>query len=206
MPEEPTLGLRERKKLDTRKALSDAALELAFERGMDNVTREDIAARAGVSVRTFNNYFAGKHEALAYRQLERMRRTLTALRARPAAEPIWTAITAAVFEVLEADGAGLAPPNPEQLQEIRKVSSAAEIRAAVSKDASSDWVEAIAERTGTDPRHDIYPRLVAGAVGAVYEAAMDAYMHADPPVLITTLLRRGFDAVIAGLPDPSAGR
>jgi len=59
-------GLRERKKADTRRALSDAALGLAFERGLDNVTREDIANVVGVSLRTFNNYFNGKYEALAY--------------------------------------------------------------------------------------------------------------------------------------------
>ena len=58
--------LRERKKADTRRALSDAALTLAFERGLDNVTREDIANVVGASLRTFNNYFNGKYEALAY--------------------------------------------------------------------------------------------------------------------------------------------
>lgn len=104
MPEEQVLGLRERKKLDTRKALSDAALELAMERGLGNVTRDDIAARAGVSVRTFNNYFTGKYEALAYRQIERIQRSLIALRNRPAGEPLWSAIGAAVLEPLEADG------------------------------------------------------------------------------------------------------
>ncbi|HZQ33583.1 MAG TPA: TetR family transcriptional regulator, partial [Mycobacterium sp.] len=68
-----TVGLRQRKKLDTRRALSDAALHLAFERGgLENVTRDEIAARANVSLRTFNNYFTGKYDALAYRQVERL--------------------------------------------------------------------------------------------------------------------------------------
>ena len=40
MTGEQPLSLRERKKLDTRKALSDAALELMFERGLENVVRE----------------------------------------------------------------------------------------------------------------------------------------------------------------------
>ncbi len=76
-------GLRERKKLDTRRALSDAALKLAFERGLDSVTREAIAELAGVSLRTFNNYFTGKYEALAYRQTERLRRSITVLAGAP---------------------------------------------------------------------------------------------------------------------------
>src|ERR1700757_4246364 len=135
------LGLRERKKLDTRRALSDAALELMFERGPDNVTRDDIADRAGVSLRTFNNYFTGKYEALAYRQVERVRRSLAAFRARPAEEPLWTPITEAVLEPLESDGAGQVLPTREQIQEIRKLVGMPEVRIAMVKGLFDDWVE-----------------------------------------------------------------
>ncbi|MEU0506374.1 TetR family transcriptional regulator [Nocardia sp. NPDC005998] len=197
------LGLRERKKRDTRLALSDAALELAFARGLGNITRDDIAARAGVSVRTFNNYFTGKHEALVYRQVERVRRSLAILRERPADEPLWTSIRAAIVEPLEADGAGLALPRPEQLAVIRELLDAPETRIALSKGVFDDWVEAIAERTGTDPVHDMYPRLVAGVLGAVHQATTETYVHADPPVLITALLRQAIDDVAAGLPAPT---
>src|SRR6478752_4238663 len=96
-------GLRERKKLDTRRALSDAALALTFQRGLENVTREDIARLAGVSLRTFNNYFTGKYEALAYRQTERLRRSIAVLRDRPADEPLWTSIAEAVSAPPEGD-------------------------------------------------------------------------------------------------------
>ncbi|MET8877147.1 TetR/AcrR family transcriptional regulator [Nocardia sp. NPDC004278] len=197
------LGLRERKKRDTRLALSDAALELAFARGLGNITRDDIAARAGVSVRTFNNYFTGKHEALVYRQVERVRRSLAILRGRPADEPLWISIRTAIVEPLEADGAELAPPRPEQLAVIRELLDAPETRVALSKGVFDDWVEAIAERTGTDPVRDLYPRLVAGALGAVHQAATETYVHADPPVLITALLRQAIDDVAAGLPAPT---
>ncbi|MEV6429868.1 TetR/AcrR family transcriptional regulator [Nocardia sp. NPDC051463] len=203
MPQEQVLGLRERKKLDTRKALSDAALELAMERGLGNVTRDDIAARAGVSVRTFNNYFTGKYEALAYRQIERIQRSLIALRNRPAGEPLWSAIGAAVLEPLEADGVGAAAPTTEQLSMVRELLDAPETRIAVSKGVFDDWVEVIAERTGTDPERDLYPRLVAGVLGGVYQAATETYIHADPPLLLTTLLRRGIEQVAAGLPEPA---
>lgn len=202
MPEDEVLGLRERKKLDTRMALSTAALELAFERGLENVTREDIAARAGVSVRTFNNYFTGKHDAIVYRQSVRVRRSLAILRERPAEEPLWAALTAAMLEPLEDDGAQFALPSPEQLAEIRKLFSVAELRHALSKQLSDDWLELIAERTGTDPLRDVYPRLVTGAIASIVEASMVAYAYADPPVRITTVLRRALDEVAAGLPEP----
>src|SRR5436189_5827345 len=89
-------GLRERKKSETRNALSDAALALLFEFGLENVRREDVAARVGVSTRTFNNYFTSMYEALAYRQVERMQRSAAVLRGRPASEPLWQAITMAI--------------------------------------------------------------------------------------------------------------
>lgn len=202
-----TPGLRERKKLDTRRALSDAALKLAFEHGLDNVTREAVASLAGVSLRTFNNYFTGKYEALAYRQTERMRRSIAALRQRPADEPLWTSITEAVLEPVEADfadlyGAENMLPSRKELVEVRKLMLRPEIRNAVSNELFDEWVEAIAERTGTDPARDMYPRLVAAVVRAVGDAATDAYVTADPPVAIIDLLRAAFADVAAGLPVP----
>jgi AcrR family transcriptional regulator len=196
-----TLGLRERKKLGTRWALSDAALELALERGLDNVTRDDIANRAGVSLRTFNNYFTGKYEAVAFRQIDRTRQSLAAFRARPADEPLWSAITQAMLEPLEAEGAADVRPTLDELVVLRELLSARDLRAALTKDLFADWVEAIAQRTGTDPVRDMYPRLVAAVIKAVGETAMEAYAFADPPVAYTELLRRGFAAVAAGLPE-----
>jgi hypothetical protein len=87
--------------------------------------------------------------------------------------------------------------------EIRKLAVAPETRMAVSKEVLADWVEVIAERTGTDPDRDMYPRLVVGVIGAVVEAAIDTYVRADPPVRITTLLRRGFADVLGGLAVPA---
>jgi AcrR family transcriptional regulator len=200
-------GLRERKKADTRRALSDAALNLAFERGLDNVTREDIANLAGVSLRTFNNYFTGKCEALAYRQAERMRRGVAVLRQRPADEPLWTAITHAVLQPLEEDfgdvyGNENQIPTHQELTEVRKLLLNPQIRNAVPQQLFDEWLAVIGERTGTDPDRDMYPRLVVAIVRAVSDAAADAYVRADPPVAITALIRSGFAAVSAGLPEP----
>jgi AcrR family transcriptional regulator len=196
-------GLRERKKADTRRALSDAALHLAFERGMDNVTREAIAERAGVSLRTFNNYFAGKYEAIAYRQIERMRSSLSSFRDWPADDPLWTAITESVLEPLLAEAGENYAPTRAQLDQLVELSMAVEVRNALANNLMTEWIEAIAERTGTDPVRDMYPRLVAASIRSVAEAAMDTYIASDPPVPIVGLIRRGFADIAAGLPEPT---
>ncbi|MDJ0376252.1 TetR/AcrR family transcriptional regulator [Cryobacterium sp. PH31-L1] len=57
-------GLRERKRLATRRAIQHAVLTLSRERGIDHVTVEDISRVANVSPRTFFNYFSSKDAAL----------------------------------------------------------------------------------------------------------------------------------------------
>lgn len=56
------MGLRERKKLRTRQAISDAAIELFLRRGYDAVSVADVAAAAEVSKPTLFKYFRSKEE------------------------------------------------------------------------------------------------------------------------------------------------
>ncbi|MEU8896084.1 helix-turn-helix domain-containing protein [Nocardia sp. NPDC048505] len=61
---EPELGLRERKKIQTRLDLCLAARRLILERGLDATTTDDIAKTVGVSPRTFFNYYETKLDAV----------------------------------------------------------------------------------------------------------------------------------------------
>lgn len=57
-------GLRERRRRETARDVSDAALDLFERLGVHGTTVDDIAAAAGISQRTFFRYYATKESAL----------------------------------------------------------------------------------------------------------------------------------------------
>ncbi|QXJ22707.1 TetR family transcriptional regulator [Actinomadura graeca] len=113
--ETTTGGLRERKKEATRRALHEAAMRLAVEHGLDEVTVEAIADAAGVSRRTFSNYFAGKEDALLYGDEQRMRRLLENFGSRPPGETSWAALRASFRALLAEQG----EPDPQWAAQAR---------------------------------------------------------------------------------------
>src|SRR5262244_3012233 len=149
-------GLRQRKRRETRAALSRAAMRLCMQRGgWENVTVDDIAAAANVSPRTFRNYFSTKAEAVAAMHLERMLRIADELRARPADEPLWKAITNAVSAQFESQErtrkGGVVPDASRWMERIRFLLTEPAIHAEVLKASASaqgELAKAIAERTG----------------------------------------------------------
>ncbi|MFD1810793.1 TetR/AcrR family transcriptional regulator [Rhodococcus gannanensis] len=195
-------GLRDQKKAATRLALSDAAIRLAKPAGLDAVTAEAIASEAGVSTRTFHNYFASKEDAVLYRIEADVRAWAGRLVERPADEPIWDALEAVVLsivhdpvrdlEVFVAE-ASLIEQSPALL--ARQL----EIHGRVSRILG----EAIAERTGTNVDTDLYPNLLQMAAGAACKTAIEMWMHTDTghdsPA---TLVHEAFRMIRAGLPEP----
>lgn len=95
------MGLRERKKAETRRAVHEATLRLAIEHGLDNVTVEAIADAANISRRTFSNYFDGKEEALLYGDEQRLLELVRRVREQPPELSAWRALRSAldIFEV-----------------------------------------------------------------------------------------------------------
>jgi AcrR family transcriptional regulator len=196
-------GLRERKKQQTREALSWAALRLAVDRGLGNVLVEDIAAEAGVSPRTYNNYFSSKAEAITWRHLDRARRTADLLRAQPPGEPLWESITRAV--VAQA-GDEHATPEPEWIAGVRLMLSEPELQGEFLKAfaaAERETAAVVAERTGTDAGRDMYPWLVAAAINAAIRVANEQWLRAEPPEPLAPLLRDALTQIAAGLPAPA---
>jgi AcrR family transcriptional regulator len=199
VPEEQ-IGLRERKKQATRAALGHAAWLLIIERGYSHVRVEDIAAAAGVSARTFGNYFSGKEEALLSVGEDRGARMVAALGARPAGESLWQALGHAMSE--QFAGAGAVPRAVARSIKFPPELAAAQRRLHASIEAA--LAVAIADRTGTDAERDLYPRLAAGVAVSATQTAFDHWRASESiapfPEVLTEVLRQ----VAAGLPPPSA--
>ena len=192
-------GLRERKKVATRHALGVAAMRLAMARGLENVLVEDIAEAAGVSARTFNNYFGSKYEAICALAFDRAVRIGGALRDRPAAEPLWDAIVAAVMSEY---GAADRAPDDDWMAGLRLVTSAPALRGEYLKvHAMTQYslAEAIALRLGYKAGAGLFPRILAAAVTAAVQAALEQWLHADPPRALAPMIRSSLQQLADGM-------
>ncbi|MFF5259860.1 TetR family transcriptional regulator [Actinomadura viridis] len=199
--DDEALDMRTRNKLATREAIGAAALRLAVEQGPQGlalVRVGDIAAEAGVSPRTYNNYFSSREEAICAFQTDRARRLGRALRSRPEDEPLDRAITAAVIEH--------ATPAPDRVG-LRMIMTTPELEGEALKSftvAEEPLAAAIAERTSRDPGRDLFPRVMAAAVAGAIRVAGRHWLDQDDDEPFEAVLRRALDHVLPALtPDES---
>ena len=205
-----TLGRRERKKLETRRALQDAALRLTLDHGLSKVTVEEIAEAADVSVRTFFNYFATKEDAIVGDDPDRPEQLRAAVLARPHGEQPLMSLRAVLVEMAEqmmSDD----DPWERRLRVIKTHPELLTAHLAAWSRLERVLVEAIAARTGTDPDEDLYPGVVvAAAVGANRVAALrwrgtrTRSGPSDVPARsLSALVGEAIDALATGLRAPT---
>ncbi|MFD0367617.1 TetR/AcrR family transcriptional regulator [Streptomyces sp. NPDC127114] len=165
-------GLRERKKQATHKALREAALRLALERGPDQVRVEDIAEAAGVSPRTYNNYFASREQAIVSAvTADREARIAAAVTARPAGARLADAITQAVVEQYTNTG-------EREQRALLLITTRPALRDAfldTTADIEPPLTAVIAERLGDTGAHTA--RVLAASVAAAVRIALESWLR-----------------------------
>lgn len=164
-------GLRERKKQATREALREAALRLAVERGPDQVRVEDIADAAGVSPRTYNNYFASREQAIvAAVTADREVRVAAAIAARPTGARLADAVADAVVEQYT-------DPGRDAREVLLLIAGRAALREAfldATAGIARPLAGVIADRlTGTPPST---ARVLAASVAAAVRIALEDWI------------------------------
>ncbi|MDE2282272.1 MAG: TetR family transcriptional regulator [Actinomycetales bacterium] len=162
------IGRRERKRLATHHALRAAALRLGAERGIRDVTVEEIATAADVSVRTFYDHFPSKEDAIIGFDAWRVDQLRDALADRPADEAPLEALRVVMGQLFhESSG--------EWPLRMRAINADPALlgRMFVSFIAyERALVEVIAQRTGLDSERDPYPALVTAVATAAFRASM----------------------------------
>ncbi|MFD5653427.1 TetR/AcrR family transcriptional regulator [Streptomyces sp. NPDC127039] len=168
----PPPGLRERKKQATREALRAAALRLAVERGPDQVRVEDIAEAAGVSPRTYNNYFASREQAIVSAvTADREARIAAAVAAGPAGVRLAEAVTEAVVEQYTNTG-------EREHRALLLITSRTALRDAFLDTTAGielPLTAVLAERLGNAEAHT--PRVLAASVTAAVRIALEGWLR-----------------------------
>lgn len=90
-------GLWERSRRGARAEITDTAMRLFLEQGFDATTIDQIVTEVGISRRSFFRYFGTKEDVVLGNLVELGLSVQAALRARPATEPPWEALTAALL-------------------------------------------------------------------------------------------------------------
>ncbi|MHB1930723.1 MAG: TetR/AcrR family transcriptional regulator [Acidimicrobiales bacterium] len=191
-------SVRDRKKRETRSALKRAAIALVAQRGLGAVTAEQIAARAGVSPRTFFNYFATKEDALVGHDPQRIAEMVDALRRRPASEPPLPALRAVLVESLPPSDAEPA----ELLERLRVLRSEPQLLAYQAlrfEDLERALAQTLSEREGTDPANDYRAFFVVACVMAAGRAALMAWCGTDGREPLDRVLAHHIDLLATGL-------
>jgi AcrR family transcriptional regulator len=112
--DESPLGLRERKKQQTRRLIAETARRLFAERGFEQVTVAEVARAADVSPQTVFNYFPSKEDLVFWRLGAFEAELLASVRDRPSGE----SALAAFRRFLLGQSGLLRSPRPEAREEL----------------------------------------------------------------------------------------
>jgi AcrR family transcriptional regulator len=196
-----SMGLRERKKQQTRQAIHEAAMKLFAERGFDATTIADIAAAADVSPRTFFAYFGAKEEAVFQKFDMAFEDFSRALSERPQGTTALQALRAWIEQAVHQYA-----PSPETMRLEAKLRRESPAVAACDLRHNRMYEERLAEAVAEDlgePVDALRPRLVAAAAMAALQASSDKAdlvaerddpeateaMLADPMAIVDDALR-----------------
>lgn len=194
------LGLRERKKQETRRALVLAALSLVEARGLDEVTVDAIAEEAGVSPRTFFNHFASKEDAVLGVRADEMEALRDELAGRPATEAPLEALRNTFLDL-----AGRIDRDPEEWA-CRLALVEADPRlhdrfAGTFARFERSLREVMAGRLDVPPDHG-YPELVVASGLVAARVAMQRWQASGGERHLPDVVRETFAVLEAGLAPP----
>ncbi|MEN3281033.1 MAG: hypothetical protein V7607_2173 [Solirubrobacteraceae bacterium] len=211
-----TEGLRERKKRETREAITRAAWKLFARRGFDAVTVADIARAAKVSEKTVYNYFPAKEDLVFGAGMQRVAALIEAVSTRPEGASIvepfrrWTMDHLDRVEHEPVDSITAIP-------RLVMGSDALRVRLFVGWEQEASLLgPVIAEQVG-ESESELVPLVVARTLAwthrVIFRAAFTRLIEGEDQVVVAAELRveaqRAYDLLeegLAGYGAPARGR
>ncbi|MBZ4318448.1 TetR/AcrR family transcriptional regulator [Streptomyces huiliensis] len=192
----PRLGLRERKKIQTRQAIRAAAYRLFEEQGYDATPVDQIAEAADVSPSTVFRYFPTKEDIVLTDEHDPLLGAL--LRSRPVDEPPLRAIRNTILEGMRDI---LGSDSPEMRVRNRLIRDVPSLRARSGEGMGGTarlLCTVLAERTGR-PENDLELRVAATTVLAATQEAMMVWVDEGQTGDPLDYLHRALDLLERGL-------
>ena len=204
------VGLRERRRRETQRDISDAALELFESKGVAATTVDEIARAAGISPRTFFRYYATKEEAVFAPEDDTAaavrRETLAAIRA---GAPVAAALDTGWLRLLEAFDTQ-APQGRARSLRVRRLVQSEPALLAVALRNEAAGADALTDAAVDAAKADadvLTARALITAVGCTVRLAFDEWVRRaelgqDASVReIYVALRRGLAAYAGQITD-----
>ncbi len=209
MPDVPSerLPLRERKKLRTREALIDTALELFTERGFDSVTLDELCDRVDISKRTFFRTFTSKEDVAMAPLRDLWATFLTDLADRePEPGPLPRTLEESLLATLNrmpAEGWAARAVRSHRLAQSTPAMAASNLEFCARTVRAA--LEILRERFDLDPDADQRPRLALDIAVAAFHCALDSWSAAPGDAGTATLIAHARDT-FAVVPEALAMR
>jgi AcrR family transcriptional regulator len=201
-----TSGLRERRKRETRQAISDIATEMFALRGYDQVTIADIAAAAGVAKMTVTNYFPRKEDLVFDRAEAIIRHLAEVIASRAPGESLLAAVRRDYADAAARGDVTLGLSSPAFAGMIAGSPALASRGLEMLDQREQALGDAIAAETGTDtPQQRVVAALLASVHRVLYAEASRRSLAGQPRDEIRSVLADEAAAAF-DLLEPALGR
>lgn len=199
------MGRRERKKLQTRKALVDAAMRLFEQKGFDRTMVTEIAAAADVSERTFYLHFPAKEDIVIGTAQERMEAGLHAIATWQPGETVAEVLERAAQLIVDNTWSADLPSGLAELR-VKLLASAPSVQARLVQRmlrTQGELIDAL-HRAAPESVSRIEAAATVGAVlGALNATAITSIEQGDGPDQVHRALREAL--TIALRPEQVTG-
>lgn len=194
---------RERKKLQLREDLIEAAHRLFVQKGFDNTTVKDITDAVNVSARTFFRYFSCKEDVILDYEIVEYEEIISALAQRPKNEPIITALRKAAVGVTKSCEEGAYGIDPKRFKTLRDLIRNHPLIQAknveILQRQKQDLTMLITKKMGVNSSEDIRPQTIATLLEFAYRSAYDAWKERDGEIAYYDVLDEVFSLIEDGL-------